>query len=118
MNGLLQQHDRNGLRPLRYTITKDKLLFAGSETGMIELNENKIVSKGRLGPGEIIGVRIEKGKVYKNNEIKNYLAKEYKNFNNQIIDLDKKFSIKMKKMNFQEIELKKDNIVLVIVLKI
>ena len=46
--------DRNGLRPLRYTITKDKLLFAGSETGMINLNEKKIVSKGRLGPGDIL----------------------------------------------------------------
>ncbi len=33
--------DRNGLRPLRYTITSDKLLFAGSETGMINLNEKK-----------------------------------------------------------------------------
>ena len=30
-------NDRNGLRPLRYTITKDKLLFAGSETGMIRI---------------------------------------------------------------------------------
>ena len=51
--------DRNGLRPMRYTLTKDNLLFAGSETGMIELNEKKIISKGRLGPGEILGVRIE-----------------------------------------------------------
>ena len=42
--------DRNGLRPMRYTLTKDNLLFAGSETGMIELNEKKIISKGRLGP--------------------------------------------------------------------
>ena len=82
--------DRNGLRPLRYTVTRDKLLFAGSETGMIDLNEKKIVSKGRLGPGEILGVRIEKGKVYSNDEIKNYLSKEYKHYNNQIIDLDKK----------------------------
>ncbi|MDP7622410.1 MAG: glutamate synthase large subunit, partial [SAR324 cluster bacterium] len=70
--------DRNGLRPLRYTVTRDKLLFAGSETGMVDINEKKIVTKGRLGPGEIIGVRIEKGKVYTNSEIKNYLAKEYK----------------------------------------
>ena len=54
--------DRNGLRPLRYTITRDKLLFAGSETGMVHLDERKIVTKGRLGPGEIIGVRIEKAK--------------------------------------------------------
>ena len=60
---------------LRYAITKDKMLFAGSETGMIELNEKKILTKGRLGPGEIIGVRIEKGKVFSNNQIKDYLAK-------------------------------------------
>ena len=92
--------DRNGLRPLRFTVTKDKLLFAGSETGMVNVDENKIVNKGRLGPGEIIGIRIEKGKVYNNSQIKNYLAKEYKNFNNQIIDLDKKFLIKDEKKQF------------------
>ena len=34
---IIAANDRNGLRPLRYAITKDKLLFAGSETGMIEL---------------------------------------------------------------------------------
>ena len=98
--------DRNGLRPLRYTVTKDNLLFAGSETGMINLNEEKIVSKGRLGPGDILGVRIEKGKVYTNKQIKNYLAKEYKNFNNQIIDLDKKFPIKDEKNIFEGVKLR------------
>ncbi len=98
--------DRNGLRPLRYTVTRDKLLFAGSETGMVDLNEKKIVSKGRLGPGEIIGVRIEKGKVYTNSEIKNYLAKEYKNFNNQIIDLDKKLLIENEKNEFSNDQLR------------
>ncbi len=104
---IIAANDRNGLRPLRYTITKDKLLFAGSETGMIELNEKKIISKGRLGPGDIIGVRIEKGKVFTNSEIKNYLSKEYKHFNTQIIDLDKKFLIKNEKPLFKDIELKK-----------
>jgi len=99
--------DRNGLRPLRYTITREKLLFAGSETGMVDLNEKKIVSKGRLGPGEIIGVRIEKGKVYTNSQIKNYLAKEYKHFNNQIIDLDKKFTIENEKNEYSGAELRK-----------
>jgi len=98
--------DRNGLRPLRYTVTRDKLLFAGSETGMVDLDEKKIVTKGRLGPGEIIGVRIEKGKVFTNSEIKNYLAKEYKKFNNQIIDLDKKFHIKDEKNEFSGEELR------------
>tara|TARA_Y100000590_G_scaffold437640_1_gene559484 strand:- start:1914 stop:6410 length:4497 start_codon:yes stop_codon:yes gene_type:complete len=98
--------DRNGLRPLRYTITEDNLLFAGSETGMVDIDEKKILSKGRLGPGEVIGLRIEKGKVFSNSEIKNYLAKEYKNFNNQIIDLDKKFIIQKEKEKFKGIDLK------------
>ena len=91
---------------MRYTVTRDRLLFAGSETGMVDLNEKKIVTKGRLGPGEIIGVRIEKGKVFTNSDIKNYLAKEYKHFNNQIIDLDKKFPIENEKNIFLNEELR------------
>ena len=104
---VIAANDRNGLRPLRYAITKDKLLFAGSETGMIELNEKKILSKGRLGPGEIIGVRIEKGKVFSNDQIKDYLAKEFKHFNSQIIDLDKKLSISNEKHNFDGEDLRR-----------
>ena len=100
-------NDRNGLRPMRYTITRDKILCAGSETGMVKLDEKKIIAKGRLGPGEIIGVRIGKGKVFTNNEIKNYLAKEFKHFNNQIVDLDKKFPIKNEKFIFSGDELRK-----------
>ncbi|MDA9085163.1 glutamate synthase large subunit, partial [Candidatus Pelagibacter sp.] len=99
--------DRNGLRPMRYTITKDKILCAGSETGMVELDEKKIITKGRLGPGEIIGVRIEKGKVFTNSQIKDFLAKEYKHFNNQIVELDKKLIIKNEKPIFCGDELKK-----------
>ena len=60
----------------------------------------QILKKGRLGPGEILGVRIAKGKVFSNVEIKDYLAKEFKHFNNQIIDLEKKFPIKNEESNF------------------
>ncbi len=98
---VIAANDRNGLRPLRYAITKDKMLFAGSETGMIELNEKRILSKGRLGPGEIIGVRIEKGKIFSNDQIKDYLAKEFKHFNSQIIDLDEKLAISNEQNNFE-----------------
>ena len=98
---VIAANDRNGLRPLRYAITKDKMLFAGSETGMIELNEKKILSKGRLGPGEIIGVRIEKGKIFSNNQIKDFLAKEFKHFNSQIINLDEKLPISKEQNNFE-----------------
>ena len=104
---VIAANDRNGLRPLRYAITKDKLLFAGSETGMIELNEKKILSKGRLGPGEIIGVRIEKGKVFSNDQIKDYLSKEFKHFNSQIVDLDEKLIISKEKNNFDGEDLRR-----------
>ena len=46
--------DRNGLRPLRYTLTHDGLLVAGSETGLVDLDENRIAGRQRLGPGEMI----------------------------------------------------------------
>ena len=99
--------DRNGLRPMRFTITKDKILCAGSETGMVDVDEKKIIKKGRLGPGEIIGVRLEKGKLFTNSQIKDYLAKEHKHFNNQIVELDKKLIIKNEKPFFSGEELRK-----------
>jgi glutamate synthase domain-containing protein 2/glutamate synthase domain-containing protein 1/glutamate synthase domain-containing protein 3 len=46
--------DRNGLRPLRYTLTHDGLLIAGSETGLVDLEESRIAERQRLGPGEMI----------------------------------------------------------------
>src|ERR1700726_529998 len=46
--------DRNGLRPLRYTLTHDGLLIAGSEVGIIDLDESRIAERQRLGPGEMI----------------------------------------------------------------
>src|SRR5882757_8672381 len=46
--------DRNGLRPLRYTLTHDGLLIAGSETGLVDLEESRIAGRQRLGPGEMI----------------------------------------------------------------
>ena len=74
---------------------------------MIELNEKKILSKGRLGPGEILGIRIEKGKVFSNDQIKDYLAKEYKHFNSQIIDLDEKLQINKEKFTFKGEDLRR-----------
>src|SRR5882724_4378374 len=46
--------DRNGLRPLRYMLTHDGLLIAGSETGLVDLEESRIAERQRLGPGEMI----------------------------------------------------------------
>ena len=66
--------DRNGLRPMRYTITGDGLLIAGSETGMVRVDEPTVVEKGRLGPGEMIAVDLVEGRVLHDAEIKDELA--------------------------------------------
>ena len=68
--------DRNGLRPVRYTVTNDGLLFVGSETGMVELSEAHIIEKGRLGPGGLMGVDLKKGMLYHDQELKDHLAAE------------------------------------------
>ncbi len=66
--------DRNGLRPLRYTITRDGVLIAGSEAGMVYVDEHDIVEKGRLGPGQMIGVDIKEGRLYHDRELKDRVA--------------------------------------------
>jgi glutamate synthase domain-containing protein 2/glutamate synthase domain-containing protein 1/glutamate synthase domain-containing protein 3 len=53
--------DRNGLRPMRYTLTHDGLLVVGSETGLIDLEESRIAERSRLGPGEMIIAKPEAG---------------------------------------------------------
>ncbi len=69
--------DRNGLRPMRYTITTDGLISAGSETGMVRVNEAEVVEKGRLGPGEMIAVDLIEGKLYHDRELKEMLARQH-----------------------------------------
>jgi len=104
---ILAATDRNGLRPLRYAITSDDLFFAGSESGMIKISEEKIISKGKLGPGQIIAIDLKKGKLFKDKEIKDFLAKDYKKYSKQIIDLEEKISSENEKASFTGEELKK-----------
>ncbi len=66
--------DRNGLRPARYTIYEDGLVVMGSEAGLVRLDESKVVTKGRLGPGKIIAVDTEKGRFLDNDEVKSFVA--------------------------------------------
>jgi len=58
--------DRNGLRPLRYAITSDGLLIAGSEAGTVLIDQSTVVEKGRLGPGQMIVVDTRRGEVLRN----------------------------------------------------
>ncbi|MEL7097614.1 MAG: glutamate synthase large subunit [Pseudomonadota bacterium] len=66
--------DRNGLRPMRYVVTRDGMVIAGSETGMVPLEEANIVEKGALGPGQLLAVDMKKGKMFHDEEIKDKLA--------------------------------------------
>lgn len=69
--------DRNGLRPLRYSITDDGLLLAGSESGMVPMDSAKITEYGRLGPGEMVGIHLLEGRLYYDQPLKDKLAEEY-----------------------------------------
>ena len=66
--------DRNGLRPLRYTVTADHMLVVGSETGMVKFDEEVIIEKGHVGPGQTIGVDLDAAKFYHDTEMKDMLA--------------------------------------------
>ncbi len=74
--------DRNGLRPLRYTLTEDNLLIVGSETGMVSVDERIIKEKGKIAPGKMIAIDLERGKFYHSKEIIEKLTSEksYKDF--------------------------------------
>lgn len=56
--------DRAGLRPLRYSITRDGLLIVGSETGMVRVPDEAIATRGRLGPGQTLALDIAEGRFY------------------------------------------------------
>ena len=67
--------DRNGLRPLRYAITDDGMFICGSEAGTIEIDPASIIERGRLGPGQMILVDTDAGKVLHNDELKLAVAR-------------------------------------------
>ncbi|QPN68971.1 glutamate synthase-related protein [Synechococcus sp. CBW1108] len=66
--------DRNGLRPARYCITNDGFVVMGSETGVVELEESRIIEKGRLGPGQMLAVDLERGRLLRNWDVKAEVA--------------------------------------------
>jgi len=54
--------DRNGLRPARYVVTKDKLITLASEVGIWDYEPDEVVEKGRVGPGELLVIDTLTGK--------------------------------------------------------
>jgi glutamate synthase (NADPH/NADH) large chain len=65
--------DRNGLRPARYVISKDRHLTIASEIGVYDYDEKDVVRKGRLGPGEMLAVDLVNGTLLENDDIHDIL---------------------------------------------
>jgi glutamate synthase (NADPH/NADH) large chain len=66
--------DRNGLRPLRYTVTTDGRVIAASETGVLTIDEKLVLSKGRLQPGKMLLIDTVQHKIITDEEIKQEMA--------------------------------------------
>lgn len=69
--------DRNGLRPARYVITKDRVIILASEVGVYDYEPADVAAKGRLKPGEIIAADTETGKLLLPRDIDDQLKNEY-----------------------------------------
>ena len=94
--------DRSGLRPMRYVITGDNILIAGSEAGMVPIDELNVREKGALGPGQLIAVNMPEGRLLHDEEMKDELSqsRDFKTFIKSVIDLDDITSSKKEIINF------------------
>lgn len=68
--------DRNGLRPSRYCVTKDDRVIMASESGVLPVEPSMIFEKGRLQPGKMFVVDMEKGKIISDNELKESICSQ------------------------------------------
>jgi len=66
--------DRNGLRPARYKITRTGLVVLASEVGVLDIPEEEVEEKGRLGPGHMLVVDLERRRILKDREVKQEVA--------------------------------------------
>ncbi|RJG38594.1 glutamate synthase large subunit [Motilimonas pumila] len=66
--------DRNGLRPSRYTVTKDDFLVMASESGVVEIKPENVEYRGRLQPGRIFVADLEQGRIISDDEVKDGIA--------------------------------------------
>ncbi|MGD8573325.1 MAG: glutamate synthase large subunit [Gammaproteobacteria bacterium] len=66
--------DRNGLRPARYTLTRDRHAILASETGVLDLPDDQILAHGRLGPGQMLAIDTRNGELLGSDEINRELA--------------------------------------------
>jgi len=68
--------DRNGLRPSRYYVTKDDYVIMASEVGVLPVEPDNVLHKGRLQPGRMFLVSLEEGRIIDDTELKQQMATE------------------------------------------
>jgi glutamate synthase (NADPH/NADH) large chain len=68
--------DRNGLRPSRYTVTKSGKLIMSSEIGVVDVAPEDVKEHGRLEPGKMFLVDMNKGRIIEDEEIKSKIVSE------------------------------------------
>jgi glutamate synthase (NADPH) large chain len=66
--------DRNGLRPARYLVTNDDMVIMASEMGVLDIPEERIITKWRLQPGKMLLIDLEQGRIIDDTEIKSTLS--------------------------------------------
>ncbi|MDX1653858.1 MAG: glutamate synthase large subunit [Candidatus Competibacteraceae bacterium] len=69
--------DRNGLRPARYVITKDRHITIASEIGVYDYDPRDVVAKGRMKPGEMLAIDVEAGTIRYPRDIDNDLKSRH-----------------------------------------
>lgn len=69
--------DRNGLRPSRYTVTKNDYVIMSSETGVLDIEPKNVKYHGRLEPGKMFLVNMDEGRIVNDEEIKEQIASKY-----------------------------------------
>ena len=105
--------DRNGLRPSRYTVTKNGNVVMSSETGVVDIKPENVSFHGRLEPGKMFLVNMNEGRIVNDEEIKEEIAAKHpyrKWLNDNLVHL-KSISAKRGPIEYDEIELKKRKIV-------
>ena len=66
--------DRNGLRPSRWVMTDDDVITVASEVGVYDYEPENVAAKGRLGPGDILSIDTQEGRILFRDEIEDQLA--------------------------------------------
>ena len=62
--------DRNGLRPSRFVVTDDDTVIMASEVGVLDVDQSRVITKGRLQPGKMFVVDLEQGRIISDDELK------------------------------------------------